>query len=213
MITTLIVDDHAVSRAGIRVILRSIPKLTVVAEAADGFEAIRAAKKYNPDIIFMDIQMPGIDGLETTRKISVSNPCAKIIIISRFIDDPYPARLLQAGASGYISKSCAADEIPKAIKHVLLGKCYMSPAVTRQLALDNTRYDDAVSFNVLSLREMQIVLMIIEGKEIAEIANTLYVSQRTIRAHRYEIFKKLNLRNDVELVLLARKLGCLKEIE
>jgi two-component system invasion response regulator UvrY len=212
MTTVLIVDDHEISRAGIRVVLRSIPKLKIIGEAANGLDAIQFVKKHNPEIVFMDIQMPGIDGFETTRKIFLYNSQIKIIIVSCLKTNPYPECLFAVGASAYVSKSCAVDEITKAVNSVLLGKCYMSPAIAQQLALNNTAYNDSNAFfNILSLREIQIALMIISGKKIEEIAEIFYVSTRTIRAHRYQILKKLKVKNDVSLILLAGRLGYLKE--
>lgn len=206
----LIVDDHEVSRAGIRHILQSIPKIIVIGEAADGLSAIQFTKKHNPDIIFMDIQMAGIDGLETTRRILHFNPHIKIIILSHHETNLYPARLFAAGALAYLSKNCSADEIRKAVNTVSLGKCYIGSTMAMHLAMNvTTCHSSGISFDVLSLREMQIALMLCEGKEIQEIVDTLCISEKTVRTHHYQILKKLKVKNDVSLILLAKKLGYL----
>lgn len=211
MITVLIVDNHEIARIGIKYTLLSISKVKVVGEAARGLDALRLAKELKPQIVFMDIQMPGIDGLETTRKMMLGNPSVKIIILSAIKDDPYPTRLLEAGAMGYLTKGCPADEIIKALRTVSSGKRYITPAIAQQLALKHVSDEYNSAFDTLSLRELQIALLIIEGKGIQDIANTFFISPKTIMSYRHQIFKKLNITNEVQLVLLANQAKLIKQ--
>lgn len=211
MTTVLLVDDHEIARVGVKYMLQSIAKVNVIGETGRGLEAVRLAKELNPDVVILDVHMPGMDGLEVTRKILLCNPAIRIIILSAFKEDPYPARLLEAGASAYLTKGCPPEEIAKAIRSVLSGKRYISPTIAHQLALKNTQQEETASFDILSLRELQIALMLIEGKEIKYISDTFYISPKTVMAYRHQIFKKLQVTNDVQLVLLAKKLGYLKE--
>lgn len=211
MITVLIVDNHEIARIGIKYTLLSMSKVKVVAEAARGLDALRLAKELKPQVVFMDIQMPGIDGLETTRKMILANPSIKIIILSAIKDEPYPTRLLEAGAMGYLTKGCPADEIIKALRTVTSGKRYITPTIAQQLALKHVSDEYNTVFDTLSLRELQIALLIIEGREIQDIANTFFISPKTIMAYRHQIFKKLNITNEVQLVLLANQEKLIKQ--
>jgi len=211
VITVLIIDDHEIARAGIKYILLSVPKIKVVGEAARGLDALRLAKELKPDIVFMDIQMPGMDGLETTRKMVLANPAIKIIVLSAVQEDPYPARLLEAGVMGYLTKGCATDEIIKAIRAVTTGKRYVTPAIAQQLALKHVGTEHHTIFDTLSIRELQIALLIIEGKNLREIADIFFISPKTIMAYRHQIFTKLNVANEVQLVLLANQAKLVKK--
>lgn len=205
MITVLIVDDHEIARAGIKSSLEAIPNLKVVGETSNGLDALQLAKELNPNVVLMDICMSGIDGLETTRKMIISNPLIKIIVITLLIDDPYPSRLLEAGAMGYLTKGCAAHELIKAIHAVMLGKRYVAPSIAQQLALKHVSHDDKSVFDALTLREMQLVLLLIEGKDIKYVSDIFFVSPKTLMTYRNQIFKKLNIKNEVQLILLAKK--------
>jgi DNA-binding NarL/FixJ family response regulator len=215
MVTTaLIIDDHEIVRVAIRYKLQSMVGMRVVGDAANGSEGLRLAKELNPDIIFMDILMPGMDGIETTRKLLAYDPGIKIIILSEVQAYLYPMCLLKMGVSAYLSKNCTSEEMFTAVRSVIAGKRYVSLIITERLALKNLGdcRKIAASFDLLSLRELQIALQLIEGKEVHSIANILYVSPSTVRVHRDRIFEKLNIKNSVALVLLAKKLGYLEEV-
>ncbi len=215
MVTTaLIIDDHEIVRIAIRYKLQSMAMVRVVGDAANGSEGLRLAKELHPDIIFMDILMPGMDGIETTRKVLAYHPGIKIIILSKVQTYLYPAYLLKMGVSAYLSKNCTPEEMFTAVRNVIAGKRYISSIITERLALKNMggRQKIAASFDLLSLRELQIALQLIEGKEVNKIAAILHLSPQTVRAHRDRIFEKLNIRNSVALILLAKELGYLEEI-
>ncbi|MCE3239157.1 MAG: uvrY [Gammaproteobacteria bacterium] len=215
MVTTvLIIDDHEIVRIAVRYKLQSMAMVKVVGEAANGTEGLRLAKELNPDIIFMDILMPGVDGIETARKILAYHPGIKIIILSKVQTYLYPSYLLKMGVAAYLSKNCTPEEMFTAVRNVIAGKRYVSPVITKRLALKSmgSRQKIAASFDLLSLRELQIALQLIEGKEINTIADVLHLSPQTVRVHRDRIFEKLNIRSSVALILLAKELGYLEEI-
>lgn len=207
MIKVLLVDDHELVRIGIKRLLQDAANIKVIGEAGTGEEAIKLAKDLEPDVVLLDVQMPGIGGLEATRKMLRHNPDIKILALTVFEDEPYPSRLLQAGAAGYITKGCDTEEMIKAIKTVHLGQRYISSGIAQQLALKRFGNDDKSPLDVLSERELQIMLMITSGQKVQDISDTLCLSPKTVNSYRYRIFEKLNINSDVELTLLAIRLG------
>lgn len=178
--------------------------LNVVGEADSGEQAYNMVRELLPDVVLMDIRMPGIGGLEATRKIKQRFPQVKILALSACEEEPFPTRLLQAGASGYLTKGACIEETVRAIRQVAAGHHYLSSAIAQQMALkayDSKQLDNP--FEQLSEREMQISLMIASGQKIQMISDLLCVSPKTVNTHRYRIFTKLNIANDVELALLA----------
>jgi DNA-binding NarL/FixJ family response regulator len=178
--------------------------LNVVGEANSGEQAYNMVRELLPDVVLMDIRMPGIGGLEATRKIKQRFPEVKILALSACEEEPFPTRLLQAGASGYLTKGACIEETIRAIRQVAAGHHYLSSAIAQQMALkayDNKQLDNP--FDQLSEREMQVSLMIASGQKIQVISDLLCVSPKTVNTHRYRIFSKLSIENDVELALLA----------
>lgn len=203
----LVVDDHELVRSGISRLLTDAKGIEVVGEAASGEEAVQFAKEHSPDIILMDIRMPGIGGLEATRKITRHNPEIQVIAVTACDDNPYATRLLQAGAAGYITKGADADEMLRAIMKVKSGQKYISPDIAQRMALKPFQQDQTSPFDELSEREMQITLMIVGCQKVAEISEKLFLSPKTVNSYRYRIFEKLEIDSDVELTLLAMRHG------
>lgn len=204
MIKLLLVDDHDLVRTAIARTLSDSSDLNVVGEASSGEQAYNMVRELLPDVVLMDIRMPGIGGLEATRKIKQRFPEVKILALSACDEEPFPTRLLQAGASGYLTKGVCIEETIRAIRQVAAGHHYLSSDIAQQMALktyDKKQLDNP--FDQLSKREMQISLMIASGQKIQVISDLLCVSPKTVNTHRYRIFSKLNIENDVELALLA----------
>ncbi|MFT6390425.1 MAG: DNA-binding NarL/FixJ family response regulator [Cellvibrionaceae bacterium] len=201
----LIVDDHDLMRMGLSRILDDVDGFSVVGEASSGEEALSMCRALSPDLILMDVKMPGIGGVEATRRLLAVNENAKVMAVTSCEDDLYPTRLLQAGASAYISKRTQPDEVIKAIKMVMSGRSYVSHDIAQQLALKNTgKPTDAESpFEQLSERELQIAMMIVRGEKPVAIAEKLNISSKTINSYRYRVFEKFDINSDVELVHLA----------
>jgi len=204
LIKLLLVDDHDLVRTAIARMLSDIDDLDVIGQANSGEQAYSMAGELSPHVVVMDIRMPGIGGLEATRKIKQRYPEIKILALSACEDEPFPTRLLQAGASGYLTKGACIDETVRAIRQVADGKPYLSPSIAQQMALKSCDINQqSCPFDQLSEREMQISLMIASGQKIQLISDLLCVSPKTVNTYRYRIFEKLNIENDVELALLA----------
>lgn len=208
MIKIFVVDDHDLVRTGISRMLADVAGLKVVGEAASGEEALKRIRETSPDVVLMDAKMPGIGGLEATRKLLRQNADVKVIAVTACGEEPFPSRFLQAGASGYLTKGAALDEMVKAIRLVHAGQRYISPDVAQQLALKPFR-TEASPFDQLSERELQIALMIVNCQKVQEISDKLFLSPKTVNSYRYRIFEKLGINSDVELTLLAVRHGML----
>ena len=206
LINVLIADDHALVRMGIRRLLEHLPDITVVAEAENGETALALVKVHKPDILLLDINMPGIDGWEVTRRLNKTHPNIKIIAVTAFNSDPtFPARLLQLGAVGYLTKESNADEMAMAIRRVFKGEKYLCAEIAQQIAISSLTGPEETPFDRLSEREMQVMRMITRGMTVPKIAETLFLSTKTVNGYRYRMFEKLAIKNDVELTYLAMK--------
>lgn len=212
MIKVMLVDDHRLVRAGLKRVLSESPDMQIVAEASTGEEALELAPKCAPNIVLMDINMPGIGGLETTRRLKLRMPEVKVIAVSMHLEEPYPSRMLAAGANGYISKDSAADEVMAAIRRVSSGSNYVAADVAGNLAASLIKGGkDASPFEQLSQRETQVMLMVIKGHTTQEISDSLHLSPKTVSTYRYRLFEKLGVTNDVELTRLAMRYNLLDE--
>jgi two-component system invasion response regulator UvrY len=213
LIKVLLVDDHDIVRMGVARMLADVKDLTVVGQVKTGEEAIDFVRRTQPDVILMDVQMPGIGGVEATRKLVERFSRIKILAVSAHEEEPIPSRILGAGASGYITKGTCLDEMVKAIRLVAQGEQYFSNEIANQLARNWTNRDKASSspFEALSRREMQMTEMIVDGKGNQDIADTMGVALTTLSTYRSRIYSKLNIDNDVKLTHLAMRFGVAKK--
>ncbi|AXO90816.1 two-component system response regulator UvrY [Pseudomonas parafulva] len=206
LIRVLVVDDHDLVRTGITRMLADIDGLQVVGEADSGEAALKLARELKPDVVLMDVKMPGIGGLEATRKLLRSDPDSKVVAVTVCEEDPFPTRLLQAGAAGYLTKGAGLDEMVQAIRLAFAGQRYISPQIAQQLALKSFQPQGS-PFDALSEREIQIALMIVGCQKVQVISDKLCLSPKTVNTYRYRIFEKLSVTSDVELTLLAVRHG------
>ncbi|MFT0212072.1 response regulator [Pseudomonas sp. F1_0610] len=204
MIRVLVVDDHDLVRTGITRMLEDNQDIQVVGQAQSGEEAIKQVQALNPDIVLMDIRMPGMGGLEATQRIRKRFENTRVIAVTACDDDIYPTRFIEAGATGYITKGTGFAEMLQAIKQVHLGKPYLSAEIAQQMAMRSFQPAAQGSpFDELSQRELQICIMIANGDTANDIADVLCLSPKTINTYRYRAFEKLNVKTDVEMTLLA----------
>jgi DNA-binding NarL/FixJ family response regulator len=203
----LVVDDHDLMRMGLSRILDDVDGFNVIGQASSGEEAVKLVRNLMPDIVLMDVKMPGIGGVEATRRLMAANENLKIMAVTSCEDELYPSRLMQAGAVAYLTKKAQPDEMIRAINTVMAGKPYVSQEIAQQLALKNAGLssEKASLFEQLSDRELQIAMMTIRGEKPAVIAEKLNISTKTINSYRYRIFEKFDISSDVELVHLAIK--------
>lgn len=211
MIKILIVDDHGLVRMGIRRLLEDLSDMDVVAEAASGEEALLLAKSHNPDVVLLDMKMPGIDGWEVTRRLKKTSPHIKIIAVTAVCEEPLPTRILQLGARGYLTKESGAQEMATAIRKVARGEKYLSAEIAQKMAINSLMEVKGLPFDALSEREMQVMLMITSGMAVQDIADRLFLSTKTVNGYRYRTFEKLGIKNDVELTYLAMKHGVIEK--
>ncbi len=213
VINVMLVDDLDLVRTGIKKMLDESAGIKVIGEATSGEEAVKLARSVKPNVVLMDVKMPGIGGFEATRKLIRMDPDIKVLIVTVCDNDLYPARLLQVGASGYLTKGATMDEMVQAIKAVHAGQRYISPEIANRLAFKHVSDKDESPFETLSERELQVMLMITKGMKVQEIADKLCLSPKTVNSYRYRIFEKLNVKNDVELTLLAIRHGLVESEE
>lgn len=203
MVKILLVDDHELVRSGIRLILEGISTFSVVAEVKSGEEAIRYCRHDAPDIVLMDVNMPGIGGLEATKQIARMSENIRVICISMHTENPIPAKVMQMGAFGFITKNAEPDEMVRAVHKVVAGQKYIAPEIAQQIAIGKLDLGDSNPFDQLSDRELEITLMLVTGRRVPDIADSLNISPKTINTYRYRMFEKLEINSDVELTHLA----------
>jgi DNA-binding NarL/FixJ family response regulator len=207
MISVLLVDDQPLLRVGFRMVLESQDDLTVVGEAADGSQAVRLTAELEPDVVLMDVRMPGMDGIEATRRIVASGSRSRVVVLTTFDLDEYAYAALRAGASGFLLKDASAQEVLAAIRTVHAGDAVIAPSTTRRmiehLAQAGPRRADPAALAGLTAREREVLVEIAAGYANGEIAGRLYLSEATVKTHVGRILAKLGLRDRVQIVIFA----------
>jgi two-component system, NarL family, invasion response regulator UvrY len=203
MIQVLLADDHAIVRAGLKELLADTGDITVAGEAGTGQEAIARVREGDYDVVVLDMSMPGRSGIELIRQIKNEKPKLRILILSMHSESQYAVRALKAGASGYLTKDGAADQLVAAIRRIAAGGAYVTPEVAERLALDIERPGDAPPHTLLSDREFQVFQAIVSGKSVTAIADELSLSVKTVSTHKTRIMEKMGISNSVELVRYA----------
>ena len=207
-IGVMLVDDHAVVRMGFRLLIDGAPDMRVVAEADSGEDALRRIDEAKPDVVVMDISMPGIGGLEAICRILAKEPSAKILVLSAHEDAMHARRVLKAGALGYLTKRSAAEALLQAIRQVDLGKSFLEPQVAQELAVQHSS-GTPDPLDALSEKEFKVFLALARGESVQEIAAVMSLSPRTVGTHLYNIKQKLGASNSAELAIMAVRAGLL----
>ena len=209
-VKVLIVDDQSLVRAGFRMILDAEPDIEVVGEAADGLEAVLAARQTEPDVILMDVRMPTMDGIEATRLLTQREPPARVLILTTFDLDEYVYEALRAGASGFLLKDRPPEELVAAVRVVASGDALLAPSVTRRLIEEFAKRAPKVSRDDLAEltdREREVLVLIARGLSNAEIAKALFVAETTVKTHVGHVLTKLGLRDRAQAVVVAYESG------
>lgn len=209
-IKILLVDDHKIMREGLKSLLAQEPEFTVLAEAESGLQAIALAKQHNPDVIIMDVAMPDLNGIEATRALRGEDISAKIIALSMHSDRRFVTEMLKAGASGYLLKQSAFEEMVNAIKAVMADKTFLSSSIVDIVVQDYVQQlaeSDSPAYSRLTNRERQVLQLMAEGKTTKEVGYVLHVSVKTVETHRYKIMNKLGIPNLAGLVKFAIREG------
>lgn len=209
-IRLILADDHKIVREGLRAIFEKITDVEVIAEAEDGLETVRLAKKFLPDIVIMDIGMPNMNGIDATRQIIAETKGVRVLALSTHTDSKFVMQMLGAGASGYLPKDCTCEELVAALHAAITNQLYLSPRITDVVIreyLHNLPKREPSVFTILTTREREVLQMMAEGKTTKEIASRLNVSVKTVDTHRQQIMAKLNIHSIAELTKYAIREG------
>ena len=204
------VDSQALWRTSAALLVNQLYGCTVTGEADSGELAVEMVRRNPPDLVLMDVAMPGIGGIEAVKRIRRTDLTVKIIMLTSLSAEPFPSRALRAGASGYLTKRSNVRELETAIRTVMAGQSYICPEVANFMALSSLNPEVESPFEVLSIRELQIATLIMQGQKVSDIAVQLHLSPKTVNSYRYRIFSKLSIDSDVELVILANQCGLME---
>lgn len=207
MISVLLTDDHELVRTGIKRLLEDSGRIQIVGEAESGEQSIKMAEELRPDVILMDINMPGIGGIEACQRILKKHPQQKIIILTVHTEQTIPKRMLEIGAKGYLTKECRLEEMLQGIDNVVNGHSYIASSIAQQLALSLLPGNEANPIDRLSRREFQVMMLMSQGMSNADISDKLCLSPKTISTYRLRILEKLGAQNEVDLVRIAVEQG------
>lgn len=205
----MLVDDHAVVRMGFRLLLSGTPDIEVVEEAEAGEDALRRCGEALPDVVVMDLSMPGMGGLEAISRLIARHPGLRILVLSAHEDTIHPKRALKAGAAGYLTKRSAAEELIQAIRQVAAGKMYVEASLAQQMAVQQLSADQN-PVDVLSAREFEVFIALAKGRSVNDIAEVLHLSPRTVGTHLYNIKQKLGASNQAEIAIAALRAGLIE---
>lgn len=203
MIRVLLADDHAIVRAGLKEILADTGDMTVAGEAGSGPEVLALVRARDFDVLVLDMSMPGRSGIELIKQLKSEKPKMRILVLSMHSEAQYAVRSVKAGASGYLTKDSAADQLVAAIRRIAAGGAFLSPETAERLALDFDRPADAPPHTLLSDREFQVFRLIVSGRSVTRIANDLALSVKTVSTHKTRIMEKMGLANQTELIQYA----------
>ncbi len=211
MIRVVLVDDHELVRTGFRMILAAQAGIEIVGEASDGEQGLALIRRERPDVALVDVHMPALSGIELTDRVRKHKLETRVVILTVVSEAPFPKRLIEAGASGYLTKGCAADELVRAVRQVADGRRYLSPDVAEMLAMSAIDGDKGSPFDGLSTRELDVALMLAQGQDMQHIAQKLKLSAKTVATYKYRLFDKLGIDNAVALAHLAHMHGVLDD--
>ncbi|MDX1460303.1 MAG: response regulator [Xanthomonadales bacterium] len=206
----LIVDDQEIVRAGLRMVLEQSGRFEVKGEASTGEQAVRLARTLGPDVILLDISLPGLSAFECTRRLNHAAPDSGILVLAAHAKSPYPNRILEAGASGYLTKDCGPAELLEAVKVIADGGKFIGAEAAKQLALSILPGTAESPFDDLSAREMEVMLKLTEGNRVPDIASLMCLSPKTVATYKYRIYDKLGTRSEVDLLRMAMRYGLLE---
>ena len=210
MIHVLIVDDHDLVRAGLRRILEDSPAIKTISEAANGEEALQLCRSVPPDIVLLDLTLPRLSAFELTGRLQRLHRKTRVIILAAHAKSPYPTRLLNAGAAGYLTKDCDSAELIKAVTTVHGGRRYIGSEAAKQLALSILPGTADSPFDELSSRELEVMHKLTEGKRVPDIATMLCLSPKTVATYKYRIYDKLGTRSEVHLLRMVMRYGLME---
>jgi NarL family two-component system response regulator LiaR len=211
-ITVLLVDDHALVRQGVRAFLETQNDIAVVAEAGSGEEAVRLATEHAPDVALVDLIMPGMDGVEATRRLTARSPRTNVVVLTSYHDDEHVFPAIRAGALSYILKEVGPDELADAVRKAAIGEAVLHPQVAARVVseLHGARRDEPNAFHDLSDRELEVLKLIAEGLSNAEISNRLFISEKTTKSHVSNILSKLHLADRTQAAVYAWRQGVVR---